>query len=163
MKYAALIVALFLTLETIGQIDTGELVDRMALKELVDTFSNLADTKDVDAQLDLFTQDAVVMSYRDGALVSTLKGKKEIGDAFRNFLGLFSTVFHQNGQQTLEINGNSAKGIAYCTVVLIGEVDGIKSMTTYGIRYEDTYERSAERWLIAERRSHFIWEKVENL
>lgn len=39
-----------------------QLEDRAALKALVDTFSNLADTKSVDAQVLLFTEDATVDS-----------------------------------------------------------------------------------------------------
>ena len=36
--------------------------DQLALKRLVDTFSNLADVKDVDSQILLFTEDAEVVS-----------------------------------------------------------------------------------------------------
>jgi hypothetical protein len=36
--------------------------DQAALKNLVDTFSNLADVKDVDRQVLLFTEDATVES-----------------------------------------------------------------------------------------------------
>ena len=36
--------------------------DQLALKRLVDTFSNLADVKDVKTQMDLFTDDAEVHS-----------------------------------------------------------------------------------------------------
>ena len=36
--------------------------DQLALKKLVDTFSNLADVKDVKSQMDLFTEDAEVHS-----------------------------------------------------------------------------------------------------
>ena len=36
--------------------------DTLALKKLVDTFSNLADVKDVKSQMDLFTDDSEVIS-----------------------------------------------------------------------------------------------------
>ena len=42
-----------------------KLEDQLALKKLVDTFSNLADTKDTKAQMDLFTDDAEVISKAD--------------------------------------------------------------------------------------------------
>ena len=38
---------------------------------------------------------------------------------FSNFLNLFETVFHQNGQQVVAIEGTKATGIAYATVTLI--------------------------------------------
>ena len=43
-----------------------KLEDQLALKKLVNTFSNLADTKDTKAQMDLFTDDAEVISKADG-------------------------------------------------------------------------------------------------
>jgi hypothetical protein len=36
--------------------------DKMAIKEVVDVFSNLADTKEIDQQVLLFTEDGVVES-----------------------------------------------------------------------------------------------------
>ncbi len=46
-----------------------QIQDRLALKDLVDTFSNLADEKKVAEQMPLFTQDAVVNTYIGGKLV----------------------------------------------------------------------------------------------
>ena len=133
----------------------------MDLKNLVDTFSNLADTKEVDKQLLLFTEDAVVESYRNGERSSELIGRAAIGIAFTNFLNLFETVFHQNGQQTVEINGDEANGIAYSTVTLISNNNGKKTMTTYGIRYKDSYVRTNSGWLIKKRMSNFLWQDVK--
>ncbi|MBU3201075.1 nuclear transport factor 2 family protein [Clostridium estertheticum] len=60
--------------------------DKMELKELVDIFSIYADQKDVEAQVTLFTEDAEVKSYVNSQLVSDLKGRKQIGDVFAQFL-----------------------------------------------------------------------------
>ena len=40
-----------------------QLIERQALKDLVDTFSNLADEKRVAEQMPLFTEDAQVTTY----------------------------------------------------------------------------------------------------
>lgn len=48
-----------------------ELEDRAALKELVDTFSILADRKDVRAQVQLFTANATAETYRKDVLSSS--------------------------------------------------------------------------------------------
>lgn len=134
-----------------------EVEDRMALKELVDVFSNLADVKDVEAQVLLFTEDAVVNSYRDGKLMSSLRGRKELADRFGAFLSLFETVYHINGQQTVTLDGDKASGTSYCQVVLIGNENGKKMMNIQGVRYNDEYVRVDGKWLIAERTSHFVW------
>ena len=135
--------------------------DKLALKYLVDEFSVLADRKDVAAQMDLFTDDAIVQSYRDGKLSSTLNGKDEIEKAFENFLSSFETVYHINGQQQVNINGDSATGISYCLVVLIRILDGQLTKTTYGVSYNDVYVRQNGKWLIANRKSHFNWEDID--
>ena len=102
--------------------NTTELTNRLELKELVDTFSILADTKDVDLQLQLFKEDAVVSSSVKGKAGNTYQGRQEIGPAFSNYLNLFHTVYHINGQQTVTFtDGSHATGIAYCQVVLIHE------------------------------------------
>lgn len=133
------------------------LEDRAALKRLVDTFSNLADTKDIDTQVLLFTEDAVVESWVDGQRSSTFTGRAELAEAFGGFLSQFSTVYHINGQQTVTIEGDRASGTAYCLVVLIRQQDGKTVRRVSGVRYEDRYVRRGGEWLIAGRTSHFEW------
>ena len=74
--------------------------DTLALKRLVDTFSKLADVKDVKSQMDLFTDDAEVVS-KTGEQTFRSKGKKEIEKAFSDYLALFDIVYHLNGQKLL--------------------------------------------------------------
>lgn len=144
-------------LTTAAQIPADEVADRMALKELVDTFSNLADVKDVDAQMALFTDNAEVHS-KSGDRVSVMKGKEQIGKAFADYLALFDVVYHLNGQQTVEIKGNEATGISYCFVTLIG--GGKKNQS--GVRYRDTYVKVDGKWLIKKRESNFMFTTVED-
>ena len=56
-----------------------------------------------------------------GGNASTLKGRDEIEKACAKFLSLFDTVYHSNGQQVVTIDGDRAKGVSYCTVMLIGK------------------------------------------
>lgn len=140
---------------------TGATIDseKIALKELVDTFSILADKKDTKTQSFLFTKNAILKSYHGNDLMSEYTGRENIEKACAKFLALFSTVYHINGQQTVElIDKNTAKGIAYCQVVLIGKDENGKNiMTTQGIWYEDEYKKENGKWLISNRTSHFVW------
>lgn len=95
------------------------MADKMAIRELIDTFSIEADNKDGISQIDLFTKDAVVENYNNGKLTQTLKGNKNIGKAFDDFLKTQDVVYHINGQQVVHLNGNKADGINYCFVTLI--------------------------------------------
>ena len=129
----------------------NDLQDRLDLKKLVDTFSNLADVKDVDAQVLLFTPDAIVRTKGSN---NAYHGREEIGKAFSNFLALFNVVYHVNGQQTVEINGDTAEGTAYCFVTLI-TAEG--QMQQSGVRYKDNYVKIDGKWYIKERESDFMF------
>jgi ketosteroid isomerase-like protein len=163
LALALLLTPLTLGAQTMNDDDLGrrlgELEDRAALKALVDTFSILADQKDVQAQTRLFTEDATTETYRGGARVSELRGRAAMGAAFGAFLANFQTVHHFNGQQTVTIDGDRATGTSYCLVTLIGDEDGGRMHTTIGVVYNDEYVRENGRWLIARRRSVFDWEE----
>ncbi len=140
------------------------LENRQQLKALVDTFSVLADIKDTDAQGLLFTEDGIMRTMQDGVEVSSLNGRENIVTASANFLSLFETVYHSNGQQTVElIDEANAKGVSYCYVVLIGKnpQTGEAVRMTEGFRYHDTYTKKNGKWQIAVRESEVLWNKTE--
>ena len=137
--------------------------DRIALKELVDVFSNLADQKETEKQTFLFTENATVETLVNGQPAGELVGRKQIGDAFANFLKNFEVVYHSNGQQTVTITGDRASGTSYCLVVLIGSENGKKMKTTMGVYYYDQYVRENGKWLIAKRQSTFAWREHAEL
>ncbi|AWB24950.1 nuclear transport factor 2 family protein [Methylobacterium currus] len=139
------------------------LEDRADLKALVDTFSILADRKDIRSQVLLFTEDATVDSYVGDQRVSALKGREQLAAAFEGYLSRFETVYHQNGQQTVEIEGGRATGTAYCLTVLVGMQDGRRVMTTSGVTYADRYVRGEAGWLIAGRVTRLEWQRSEEL
>ena len=58
--------------------DIEELKDKIALKELVDRVSTLADKKDFAAQVQLFTEDAVSETRANEVVILQLKGRKEM-------------------------------------------------------------------------------------
>ncbi|MEX2805379.1 nuclear transport factor 2 family protein [Streptococcus sp. H31] len=137
--------------------NTEILLAKLELKELVDTFSNLADIKDTKTQVQLFTEDAVVTSH-NGNQTFKQEGHEAIESAFANFLAPFDTVYHLNGQQVVTIDEDKATGTAYCHVVLIGPNQEEKRIqTTQGVRYEDEYVKVGGQWKIAKRTSYFMY------
>lgn len=133
------------------------LEDRAALKNLVDTFATLSDTKEAELQGLLFTEDATVKTVFDGKVLAELKGRRQIVEVFGNFLSSVDQLYHQNGQQTVTIKGNTAEGISYCQVTLITHQDGKKLITMQGVRYKDEYVKQNGRWYIKNRYSEFMW------
>ncbi|MFC6277081.1 nuclear transport factor 2 family protein [Psittacicella hinzii] len=137
------------TLETI--------LEKQALKELVDTFANLADVKDVAAQGHLFTDDAKVVSHIKGQGTSEFIGKEAIVAGFSAFLANFNDVYHANGQFLVtDLTDTTAQATHYCQVALTSEQDGVAKMTKFYIRYEDQYVKVDNNWKIAQRTSHFL-------
>ncbi|WP_078433646.1 nuclear transport factor 2 family protein [Metabacillus halosaccharovorans] len=140
-----------------------ELENVRALRVLVDNFSILADKKEVWKQTELFTKDATVNSYVNGELTSSLKGTKQIGEAFEAFLSNFETVYHINGQHVVKINGDKAEGALYCRVDLINSLNGKKINNASAVSYIDEYVYENGQWLIAKRTSNFVWNDRQEL
>ncbi|KQT27636.1 bile acid 7-alpha-dehydratase [Chryseobacterium sp. Leaf405] len=139
-----------------------EIQARISLKELIDKVSILGDQKDFQAQVQLFSENAVSETLSEGKTILRLKGRKEMAEAFSEFLENFETVYHFNGQQQLTINGNKATGTVYCLITLIGIENGKKMKTIVGAIYNDDYIYEDDRWTIEKRIGHFKWqEKTE--
>lgn len=135
-----------------------EMSDRLELKEVVDLFSNYADTKENDKQVQLFTPDGRVNIINNGEVTFSLAGREAILKAFSGSMADYSSVFHMSGQQTVTFTDAShATGTAYSLVVLVKEVDGHPQTSQEGVCYEDRYEKIDGHWLIAERNSNFNW------
>lgn len=171
MKTALIVLTLALAATRAHGADTpsvqqriASIEDKLAIKQVVDVFSNLADTKEIDRQVRLFTEDAVVESFSGGKLISSLKGRAQLKETFATFLANFHTVYHQNGQQTIdELAGNTAKATSYCRVILIGKQDGKEMKTTMYTIYKDTFVKQGGQWLIQHRISNFAHREVEEL
>ncbi|SDM77419.1 SnoaL-like domain-containing protein, partial [Catalinimonas alkaloidigena] len=136
------------------------LEDKQAIKHVVDEFSILADTKEIEKQVMLFTPDGVVESYANGERSSSLQGRAQLQEVFSGFLANFHTVYHQNGQQTIDLQGDRAKATSYCRVILVGDQDGKAMKTTLYTIYKDDFVKQDGQWLIQHRTSHFVWRDV---
>ncbi|MBD0255910.1 MAG: nuclear transport factor 2 family protein [Cytophagales bacterium] len=137
--------------------------DKMAIKYVVDEFSNLADTKEIDKQVLLFTEDGVVESVSNGQPGNVLKGREQLKQAFSTFLANFHTVYHQNGQQTINLQGNQAEAISYCRVILVGKQNDKEMKTTLYAIYKDSFVKADGKWLIKHRTSNFVHRETEEV
>lgn len=132
-------------------------IERQALKDLVDTFSNLADEKKITEQMPLFTPNVVVNTHIGGKLVFAMEGHAEIEKVFTDFLADYHSVYHLNGQHTVTFQDEThATAINYCQVALVKNENGKDIITNHYIRYNDTYVKTEGKWLIAERIANFM-------
>ncbi len=139
--------------------DIQEVSDRLALKQVVDLFSNYSDTKENEKQVQLFLPNGKVNIINDGKVTFTLNGRQEILNAFSSSMDDYSAVFHMSGQQTVSFtDATHADGIAYNYVTMVKTNEQGQTVTTNeGVRYQDKYEKVDGQWYIAERNSNFIW------
>lgn len=136
--------------------------DKMAIKYVVDEFSNLADTKEIDKQVLLFTEDGEVETVTNGQS-NILKGREQLKQAFTRFLSNFHTVYHQNGQQTINLQGDKAEATNYCRVILVGKQNDKEMKTTLYVIYNDSFVKVNGKWLLKHRTSNFVHREVEEV
>ena len=132
---------------------------KMELKELVDSFSNLADVKDAAAQGELFLPEGVLefqMGF-DGP-IQNIVGREALVQAFAATINPCKAVYHINGQHTVTLNDEltEAEGVAYCEATLVNEENGRDVMTTNYVRYADVYAKVDGKWYIRRRRTTFL-------
>jgi len=139
--------------------NSKEITDTMALKELIDSVSLLGDQRAVHEQVQLFTENAISETFANDTLILSLQGRQAMEAAFVNFIKDFDTVYHFNGQHQVIVNGDNATGTAYCLITLIGTENGKKMITNIGAVYRDEYVREYSRWLIAKRTGNFVWQE----
>ena len=170
LSLASLLFLLFSTLVFAQKTDNknieqrlAAIEDKMAIKYVVDEFSNLADTKEIDKQVLLFTEEGVVVSVSNGQPSSPLKGREQLKKAFSGFLSNFHTVYHQNGQQTINLQGDKAEAISYCRVILVGKQNDKETKTTLYTIYKDVFVKEKGKWLIKHRTSNFVHREVEEV
>ncbi|MFF3380385.1 nuclear transport factor 2 family protein [Streptomyces sp. NPDC002680] len=132
-----------------------DLEAKSELKQLVDTFANLGDERRIKDQMALFVPDTKVQVYMGEELVFDISGVEELEKTFSGFIANVKSLFHMNGQQVVDVDGDSATGIAYCQVKLVAEEDGKEFITDSSVRYTDEYVLRDGRWLFKTRISHF--------
>ena len=137
--------------------DLRETSDRLALRELVDRYARIADTRDRsqrDAQIErVFSKDAVLAGPG-----FTLAGREQIRTGLRA-LERYSATLHAVHGQLVELRGDEAVGETVCTASHVHEKDGRRLKLDQGIRYADLYRREASGWKIVRRELHVVFEQ----
>ena len=136
-----------------------EAADRLAIRQLVDAYAHCADRRDAKGQMALFTADTifrVFMDSRSAEPTQTLHGRDALAPVFEN-LNTYHATTHFNGQSTVEIEGDTAKGESYCIAHHL-TVDGEKrTLMIASIRYLDMFSKKDGTWLFAERKLMVDW------
>ena len=141
-------------------ISPGEAADRLAIRELVETYAHCADRRDAKGQMSLFTADThfvVYMNAKDPTPSQELHSRESLAPVFDE-LNKYAATMHFVGQSTiLTLMGDRATGEAY-TLAHHLTVDGPKRrLMIAALRYADAFVKKDGAWLFAERRLYVEW------
>jgi len=121
--------------------------DLVAIRRTVDLYAVAVDRGDAELFADQFTPDGVLVAPR-GRFVA----RDALAGVPPMMKELYERTFHGVLTQAVDGTGDRASGETYC-IARHWFTDGAGTRTCFEmtIRYQDRFERSAGRWLIAER------------
>jgi hypothetical protein len=131
----------------------------LALRELVDAYAHCADRRDARGQLALFTEDTHFVVYMDSKSdvpSQDLRGRESLAPVF-DALNAYAATTHFNGQSTMSIDGDQAKGETYCIAHHISGTGAERTLMLASIRYLDTCVKHDGSWYFAERNLMVDW------
>jgi uncharacterized protein (TIGR02246 family) len=135
-------------------------VDRVALRDLVDAYARAVDRRDVHAVAALFTADGRLVSRLHDAGAGTpivRQGREEITAALTAGLDRYLLTTHVVGGQVVTIDGDGASGDTVCLAHHVYEKGGARRMLVMAVRYADIYARQPGGWGFAERQLTLDW------
>src|SRR6266852_1466388 len=141
-------------------ISPAEAADRLAIRELVESYAYCADRRDAKGQMSLFTRDThfvVYMDVKDPKPSQELHSRKDLAPVFAD-LNQYAATMHFVGQSTiLTLTSDRATGQAY-TLAHHLTVDGaMQRLMVAALRYSDIFVKKGGAWLFAERRLYVDW------
>ena len=141
-------------------ISPNEAADRLAIRELVETYAHCADRRDANGQMSLFTEDThfvVYMNAKDPKPSQELHSREELAAVFAD-LNKYAATIHFVGQSTiLTLTVDRGTGEAYCLAHHLTIEGGKRRLMIAALRYYDTFVKVDGAWLFAERSLYVDW------
>ena len=132
-----------------------EIEDRDELHALIARYSRALDDFDLDALMELFTDDYQI-DHVDGSV--SARGPEEVRRFYGELIGTYSMSIHYPRSQVVEwIDGDQAAG----WVVGHAEFARDDKFVVSALRYDDEYRKIDGRWRFAHR-THNFWYFVES-
>ena len=141
-------------------ISPAEAADRLAIRELVESYAHCADRRDAKGQMSLFTADAhfvVYMNAKDPTPSQELHSRAALAPVFAELIKYEATT-HFVGQSTIfTLTKDRATGEAYCLAHHLTVDGGKRRLMVASLRYLDTFVKMEGAWLFAERLLYVDW------
>jgi ketosteroid isomerase-like protein len=148
-----------------AELSVREVVDRLAIRELVDAYAFCADRRDAASQMALFTEDTdflVYMDSRNPAPTQHLRGREALAPVFDE-LNTYEATMHFNGQSIAVLDGEHASGVTYCMAHHVNVDGSAGSLMIAAIRYLDTFVKHDGAWFFSQRKLMVDWTETRPL
>jgi hypothetical protein len=147
-------------------ISSAEAADRLAIRELIESYAHCADRPDAKGQMLLFTPDThfvVYMNAKDPTASQELHSREALAPVFAE-LNNYDATTHFVGQSTMfTLTGDRATGEAYCLAHHVTVDNGKRRLMLASLRYLDTFVKIGDAWLFAERLLYVDWMEERKL
>jgi len=141
-------------------ISPEEAADRLAIRELVETYAHCADRRDAKGQMWLFMADAhfvVYMKAKDPKPSQELHSREALASVFAD-LNKYDATMHFVGQSTiLSLEADRGTGEAYCLAHHLTIEGKKRKLMIAALRYNDTFVKVDGAWFFAERLLYVDW------
>ena len=147
-------------------ISASEAADRLAIRELVETYAHCADRRDANGQMSLFTEEThfvVYMNAKDPKPSQELRSREALAPVFAD-LNKYAATMHFVGQSTiLTLTGDRATGEAYTLAHHLTIGGEKRQLMIAALRYLDTFVKIDGAWFFAERLLYVDWLEERSL
>jgi hypothetical protein len=141
-------------------ISPAEAADRLAIRELVESYAHCADRRDAKGQMSLFTADThfvVYMNAKDPTPSQEVHSREALAPVFAD-LNKYAATMHFLGQTTiLALTSDRGTGETYCMPHHLTIEGGKRQLMIAALRYYDTFVKVDGEWLFAERLLYVDW------
>lgn len=125
-------------------------LEEKGVRRTIDLYAHYADSRQAQAQADLFAEGAVFRVFAAGneeSPAQTYTRPDEFLAVFEN-LNRYQTTFHFNGQSMIDLDesGETALAETYTLAYHEIEVEGQNSLMNVAIRYRDSFVKEKGTW-----------------
>lgn len=131
---------------------TGPIEDRLAIRDLYDSYADGANRGDRAAWLACWSDDAVWWTH-----YFEMKGRDAIGGQYDQLMANVKQTIFTTQICAIEVSGNTATARAVCSERLLQTTGGEYQLTG---RYEDELERRDGQWIFVRRTYHVMHEAM---
>ena len=138
-------------------------LDRQAIDDVINGYYHALDTRDFSLLKNVFAEDAMFVAHTVDGSSYPFHGFDAVLTGLRG-VEAFNISHHGVRNRSIAIDGDNAQGNIYALDALLFDRDGKPCLRFHGLRYVDTYARTAAGWRIASRHLYELWEyEVDDL